>query len=135
MPSLQARASMHRFHPLLFLSKLLSFSMFGLLLFAGWVGVCYLKQERDNRSNLVKPIQVSSPSPSATNLGPAKVTASTSDEAAQQQIETKLVYSCPSDKEHYHTSKHLSTNCARIALSETAAIERGLKRCPSCFSK
>jgi hypothetical protein len=134
MPSLQARASMHRFHPLLFLSKLLSFSMFGLLLFAGWVGVCYLKQERDSRPNAVKPLQIASPSPSATNLGFTKVAAASEDNA-QQKIEAKLVYSCASDKEHYHTAKHLTSHCSRIALSETAAIERGLKRCPSCFSQ
>lgn len=135
MTSLQARASMQRFHPLLFLSKLLSFSMLVILLFAGWVGVCYLKKERDNRHNLAKPQQISLPSPSSTNLGLTKVNATSSDETAQQKIDTKLVYFCSTDKEFYHTSKHLSSHCARIALSEMAAMERGLKRCPSCFSE
>ena len=135
MPSLQARASMQRFHPLLFLSKLVSFSMFGFLLFAGWVGVCYVKKERDSRHNVVKSVQLSSSSPSSTNLNFTKVNTVASDETTRQKIETKLVYSCSSDKEYYHTSKHLSSHCTRIALSETAAMERGLKRCLSCFSE
>jgi hypothetical protein len=135
MPSLQARTSMQRFHPLFFLSKLLSFSMLGFLLFAGWVGVCYVKKERDNRHNVVKPMQISSSSPSSTNLSLTKVNTVASDETAQQKIDTKLVYFCSSDKEYYHTAKHLSSHCARIALSETAAMERGLKRCLNCFSE
>jgi hypothetical protein len=133
MPSLQARASMHRFHPLMFFSKLISFSMFGLLLFAGWVGVCYLKQERDTPHNGMKSLQVSNPSPSSTNLGLTQVNAATTETGEEQKLESKLVYSCSTDKEYYHTSKHLSSHCARNAFSETAAIERGLKRCPSCL--
>jgi hypothetical protein len=109
--------------------------MIGFLLFASWVGVCYVKKERDNRQRVVKSMQISSSSPSSTNRNFTKVNTAVSDEDAQQKIDAKLVYFCPSDKEQYHTLKHLSSHCARIALSETAAMERGLKRCPSCFSE
>jgi hypothetical protein len=45
----------------------------------------------------------------------------------------KLVYSCDNDRKYYHTSNHLPTRSARVALSEDAAIKRSLKPCPVCI--
>lgn len=109
--------------------------MVAIVLCAGWVGVCYLKREMDNRHTILKPTQVSSASPSSANIGFANVNAVATSEAANQIKEARLVYSCSTDKEHFHTAKHLSLSCARIALSETAARERGLKPCAICISQ
>jgi hypothetical protein len=135
MPSLQARTPMHGFHPLMFISKFISFSMLAVLLCAGWVGVCYLKKELNNRHTTGKATQVSSVSPSPSKVSFAEVNTLATTETAKQNNASKLVYSCSTDKEHYHTSKHLSSNCARIALSESAAMERGLKPCSICISE
>jgi hypothetical protein len=126
---------MQGFHPLMFISKFISFSMLGFLLFAGWVGVCYVKKELDNRQTILKPTQLSSASSSPSNLTFASANTAASPEAAKQNKESRLVYSCSTDKEHYHTSKHLSSSCVRIALSESAAMERGLKPCSRCISE
>ena len=45
----------------------------------------------------------------------------------------RLVYSCAIDKDFYHASTHLPSRCERTALSEEAALQRGLKRCKACF--
>ncbi len=135
MPSLQARTPMHGFHPLMFIRKFISFSMLAFLLCAGWVGVCYLKKELDYRHTIIKPTQVSSVSSSPSNISFANTNAVATTETAKQNKESKLVFSCSTDKAHFHTSKHLSSNCARIALSESAAMERGLKPCSICISE
>lgn len=135
MPSLQARTPMHGFHPLMFISKFISFSLIAVLLCAGWVGVCYVKRELDNRYTTLKPTQVSSASPTPSTIGFAKVNAVATPETTTPNKEARLVYSCSSDKEHFHTAKHLPLNCARIALSDTAARERGLKPCSTCISE
>jgi hypothetical protein len=126
---------MHGFHPLMFISKFISFSVFAVLLCAGWVGVCYLKKELDNRHTILKPTQVSAASSSPSNDNFASVNTAVTPETAKQSKEARLVYSCSTDRVHYHTSKHLSTYCVRIALSESAATERGLKPCSICISE
>jgi hypothetical protein len=47
----------------------------------------------------------------------------------------KLVYSCSTDREFYHTSTHLPNRCERTALSEEAAFERNLKPCKTCMTE
>lgn len=135
MPSLQARTPMHGFHPLMFIGKCFSFSILIVLLCAGWVGVCYLKRELDNRHTLIKPTQVSSASASPSNISFTNVNAAATAETVKQNKASRLVYSCSIDQEHFHTAKHLALNCTRIALSETAARERGLKPCSICISQ
>jgi hypothetical protein len=135
MPSLQARTPMQGFRLLRFFSKCVSFSLISLLLCAGWVGVCYLKSSLDNhkqasKSNTVANSQSLNPNPVSLNVNQVAAT-----QVDAEKKETKLVFSCTSDKEHYHTAKHLTSHCARIALSEGAAVERGLKPCSICFSE
>jgi hypothetical protein len=135
MPSPQARTPMQGFPLLRFVSKFVSFSLIALLLCAGWVGVCYLKNSREfhnqpSKSNSLSNASSKAPSPVSLNLNQVAAT-----QVEQGKREAKLVYSCPTDKEHYHFAKHLSAHCARIALSESAALQRGLKPCSACFSE
>jgi hypothetical protein len=62
---------------------------------------------------------------------PVKEAASADDKALATPL--RLVYSCVADKDYYHASTHLPARCERTAVSEEAAIKRGLKRCRSCF--
>ena len=133
MPSLQARTPMQGFHLLRLFSKFVSFSLIALLLCAGWVGVCYLKSSLDNRNQTSKSNTTSNASSLTPNPVSLKVDQSATTRTDRDKKETKLVYSCSTDKEHYHAAKHLSAHCTRIALSEAAALERGLKPCSICF--
>jgi hypothetical protein len=90
---------------------------FLLFLGVGWMALSYLRIEMLNRRTV--------------NLAPSA--------AALTQLKSKekrpLVYSVPGDKVHYHASTHLPPNSDRRALSEEAALSRGLKPCPICFKK
>jgi hypothetical protein len=133
MLSLQARVPIQRFRPLLFLGKLISFSMVAFLLCAVWVGVCFLKREMNHRGSKVKSVQISTATSMPANALPVKANQPLVSNAAAQKKESRLVYFCATDKENYHVAKHLGSPCTRIALSESAALERGLKPCSHCF--
>ncbi|MBI3651934.1 MAG: hypothetical protein HY231_13015 [Acidobacteria bacterium] len=135
MPSLQARTPMHGFRPLLLVSRALSFSLITFLLCAGWVGVCYLKSSRDNRSNVSNFKSTANASATTPNPVSMNVNQLAAAPAEAEKPEAKLVFFCSADKEQYHLAKHLTAHCARTALSESAAVERGLKPCPLCFPK
>ncbi|HXG64142.1 MAG TPA: hypothetical protein VNO70_03485 [Blastocatellia bacterium] len=67
-------------------------------------------------------------------------TAARTNEAATPEVKpltapVRLVYSCAGDNRHYHTAGHLPARGERSALSEEAALQRGLKPCPLCISK
>jgi hypothetical protein len=47
----------------------------------------------------------------------------------------KLVYSCATDREFYHTATHIPRQCERTALSEEAAFERNLRPCNICMKE
>ena len=131
MPSLQARSSLRSTHPLLLLTKLVYLIVFVFLLAAGWVGVSYLKSDRASRSAGGAQLEKAAPAStmSVTALGMQKASA----DATPLTIPVHLVYSCKSDKDHYHTSAHLPSKCERSALSEQSALQRGLKPCPVCM--
>lgn len=121
MASLQARSSLRSAHPLLFINKLISLTAFIVLLGAGWVAVSYLKNEVIGTTE--------SKAPSPLNNSAVQV-----DNAASTETKTvRLVYSCSEDPEYYHASTHLPARCERTALSEEAALHRGLKHCRICL--
>lgn len=125
MASLQARSPLRSAHPLFFINKLLSLSAFLFLLGAGWVALCYLKTEvlshwnrgAENAPSKNLPVEVGADSPQIKQLS----------------APIRLVYSCAGDDEYYHVSTHLPARCERAALSEEAALQRGLKRCRICM--
>ena len=127
MASLQARSPVRSAHPLLFVNKIVSLSAFLVMLGVGWVAVSYLKTNALDRWRSGSPENVS-------------VTKAATIPVKEPSTETKslapslrLVYSCAADKEFYHVSTHLPARCERTAVSEEAAIQRGLKRCRTCF--
>jgi hypothetical protein len=131
LASLQARSALRSSHPLLFINKLVSLTAFIILLGAGWIAVSYLKKEIISRWQ----------SPAAESKASSAITASpVRADAAEPTLEARplatpvrLVYACAEDKEHYHASTHLPQRCQRTALSEEAAIRRGLKHCGFCL--
>lgn len=125
MASLQARSSLRSAHPLLFINKLISLTAFVILLGAGWVAVNYLKNEVITRWHGA----TESNTPSTSNNPAVQIdnTASTETKAV------RMVYSCSADHEFYHASTHLPGRCERTALSEEAALRRGLKHCRICL--
>jgi hypothetical protein len=128
MASLQARSPLRSAHPLFFLNKFISLAAFAVLLGVGWVALSYLKSDVFDRwRGGVSETTAASKSATVPN-----------SEASSPEIKTvaapaRLVYSCTIDKDFYHTSTHLPSRCERTALSEEAAIQRGLKRCKACF--
>jgi hypothetical protein len=126
--SLQARSPLRSAHPLLLANKIVSLSAFIVLLGAGWVALSYLKSDGFDRWR-------SGASEIAVDPKNAQNVAAdaTLPEIKQQAAPMRLVYSCAADKEHYHAPTHLPARCERIALGEEAAIQRGLKRCMTCF--
>jgi hypothetical protein len=131
LASLQARSALRSSHPLLFINKLVSLTAFIILLGAGWVAVSYLKKEVISRwQNPVAENKASS----AVNASAVRVdNAEPALEARPLAAPVRLVYSCAEDKELYHASTHLPQRCQRTALSEEAAIRRGLKHCLICL--
>lgn len=127
MASLQARSPVRSAHPLLFVNKIVSLSAFLVMLGVGWVAVSYLKTNGLDRWRSGSPENVS-----VTKAATIPVKES-STETKSLSPSLRLVYSCAADKEFYHVSTHLPARCDRTAVSEEAAIQRGLKRCRTCF--
>lgn len=126
MASLQARSPLRSAHPLFFINKLLSFAAFAVLLSLGWVGLSYLK------SDVIDRWRSAAPQTTASKAATVPVKDAGTPEVKQLAAPVRLVYSCASDGE-YHGSTHSPGRCERTALSEEAAIQRGLKRCKVCF--
>jgi len=125
--SLQARSPLRSAHPLLFVNKFASLAAFTILLTIGWVALNYLKSDILDRSRNSPPQPATVSQAAAVSLADANPA-----ESRQQTTPARLVYSCSSDNEFYHGSTHLR-RCERTALSEEAAVQRGLKRCKICF--
>jgi hypothetical protein len=102
------------------------------LLGAGWIAVCYLKNEFANRRPGNAEQQSAIVSVSANETA-TRVGQSDSVEVKRLAKPVKLVYACSSDRVFYHASSHLPARCDRSALSEDAAFERGLKACSVCL--
>ncbi len=128
MASLQARSPLRSAHPLLFINKIVSLSAFIVLLCVGWVAFSYLKSDAFDRWRYGSSDTVSAAKSAAI---PIKETSSPEVKALTAPI--RLVYSCAADKDYYHASAHLPGRCERTAVSEEAAIQRGLKKCRTCF--
>lgn len=129
MASLQARSSLRSTHPLLFINKLISLTAFIILLGAGWVAVNYLKNEIITRWHGT----TENKAPSTLNNSAVRIDDAASPETKQLSAPVRLVYSCSEDKDYYHASTHLPSRCERTALSEEAALRRGLKHCRVCL--
>jgi hypothetical protein len=130
--SLHARSSLRSAHPLFLINKLISLAAFIVLLGAGWIAVCYLKNEFANRRSGSADQQMSAASVSANETA-SRTGQTESVEVKRLAKPVKLVYACSSDRDYYHTSSHLPARCDRSALSEDAAFERGLKACSVCM--
>ena len=128
MASLQARSSLRSAHPLIVVNKLISLTAFMVLLAAGWVAVNYLKSELSTRWRGSNP----STAQSVPNVAALPVADAGTDSKAVRPA-VRLVYSCAGDKQYYHSSTHLPAQCERTAMSEEAALGRGLKRCLACL--
>ena len=128
MASLQARSPLRSAHPLLFVNKFLSLAAFTVLLAIGWVALSYLKSDIINRWRSSPPQNASVSKAAAVPVKDAN-----SPEVKQLTAPVRLVYSCATDGEFYHGTGHFPSRCERTALSEEAAIQRGLKRCKVCF--
>jgi len=125
--SLQARSPVRSAHPLFFINKIVSLSAFLVMLGAGWLVVNYLKSDAFDRWRSGVPDTVSA---SKASTVPIKEPSSDSKLFSPSH---RLVYSCAADKDFYHVSTHLPARCERTAVSEETAIQRGLKRCRTCF--
>ncbi len=133
MASLQARSPLRSSHPILFLNRLISFTIFASLLCFGWVTLSYIKNQL-----------VAQPNPPATTAAPPTAASPLTDSTVRidqqkaldvQRLSSpvKLVYSCANDQEFYHLSTHLPSQTERSALSEEAALKRNLKPCSVCI--
>jgi hypothetical protein len=98
------------------------------LLAVGWVALSYLKSDAFDRWR-----SGSSDTVSASKGSMAPVKEVSSPEVKPLTASTRLVFSCAADKAYYHSLTHLPARCERTAVSEEAAVERGLKRCKVCF--
>src|SRR5262245_17038665 len=120
MASLQARSPLRSAHPLLLLiNKFISVTVFVTLLIAGWIGLNYLRAELQNQ-----PLKQQPASSAAASVAPATDQLT----ATQKAPAARLVYVCQGESGLFHASTHLE-RCKRTALSEDAALARGLKRC------
>jgi hypothetical protein len=126
--SLQARSPLRSAHPLFFINKLISLAAFMVLLGAGWVALCYLKTEMVTRWN-----GATETAPSSSKNLPVRVEGASSPQIKQLSAPVRLVYSCAGDNQYYHVATHLPSRCERAALSEDAALQRGLKHCRICM--
>ena len=126
MASLQARSSLRSAHPLIVVNKLISLTAFIVLLAAGWVAVNYLKNEV-----LMRWRTPGESAPNAASVAASPAGDATDVKAARAAV--RMVYSCADDKQFYHNSTHLTAKCDRSAMSEEAALSRGLKRCHLCL--
>lgn len=128
MASLQARSPLRSAHPLFFINKLASLTAFIVLLGVGWVALSYIKSDAFDRKRSGSPATVS-----ASKSVTAPANGAGAAEVKQLAAPVRLVYSCAADKDFYHASTHLPARCERTALGEEGAIQRGLKRCKTCF--
>src|SRR5262245_47857988 len=128
MASLQARSPLRSAHPLFVVNKFVSLTAFIILLAVGWVALSYLKRDVVDRIRTGP-----APTTASAKTGAIPVSESNSPDAKQSAAPARLVYSCSGDKDFYHVSTHLPRGCERTALSEEAAVQRGLKRCKACF--
>ena len=128
MASLQARSPLRSAHPLFFINKVVSLTAFIVLLGVGWVALSYLKSDAFDRWRNGSPDTVS-----ASKSAVVPVKEAGSPEVKALAAPGRLVYSCAADRDYYHASTHLPARCERTAVSEEAAIQRGLKRCRTCF--
>jgi hypothetical protein len=131
VPSLLARSRLRPSRPLFFLSKLASLSAFVILMCIGWIGFSYLKSDLASRSAGGAPQVQASPGHAVESTAVRLSSAAVETKAPANPV--RLVYSCKSDKEHYHTSTHLPAGCEPSALGEEAALQRGLKPCSTCL--
>jgi ABC-type uncharacterized transport system YnjBCD permease subunit len=99
-----------------------------LLLAAGWVAVNYLKNEVLSRWRSTG----ETASPAASSAATMQASDAATD-AKTARLPVRMVYSCVVDRQFYHNSTHLPTKCDRTAMSEEAALSRGLKRCHLCL--
>jgi len=121
LASLRAESS-PRSRVLEFTHRAMSLVLFGLLMGTGWVGLSYLKSEVHG----------------GPPKGADRVTRNTPAPATPIEINTavpSLVYAVPGDAAYYHTSGHLSSLRRRNAMSEDAALKKGLKPCPICMRR
>jgi hypothetical protein len=96
-----------------------------LLLAAGWVAVNYLKNEVLTRWR--------TPGETTASASAALPSSDTASDTKAARTPVRMVYSCAGDKQYYHNSTHLPARCDRSAMSEEAALSRGLKRCHLCL--
>lgn len=133
MPSVNFKPPLKRFTPFLLFGRFISIIVFTFILCAGWAALSYVKNgvvpKKTALSSAAKP-----PATAATINAPVTANGlATSPDTQLQSRQPRLVYSCSTDKEYYHALKHLANQRTRIALSEDAAKERGLKPC-SCIT-
>ena len=128
MASLQARSPLRSAHPLFFINKLASLAAFLFLLGAGWVALCYLKTEMVSRWS-----GASETASLPSKKSQIRVEGTSAPEVKPLSTPVRLVYSCAGDNEYYHVATHLPARCERSALSEEAALQRGLKTCRVCI--
>jgi hypothetical protein len=127
MAGVQARSQLRSAHPLLLLmNKFISLALFLALLGAGWIGLNFLRAGFQ-KSSLEA-------APGSTPAAPTAPVAQNQAVRDGKSSADRLVYFCATDSGYYHTSTHLE-RCKRTALSEEAAVNRGLKRCPTCFRR
>jgi hypothetical protein len=102
------------------------------LLGIGWVAVSYIKSQltAGNQSQDTKALSATESQEKTVRLDQNRM-----PEVKRLSAPVRLVYSCSEDKEHYHLSTHLTTQCERNALSEEAALKRNLKPCSVCIPR
>jgi hypothetical protein len=124
---LQARSHLRSAHPPLFINKLISLTAFLFLLGAGWVALCYLRAEMTTR------YYSATENGSPVKAAPPQVNSADTAQFKSQATAVRMVYWCAGDSPHYHTATHLPRECQRTALSESAALKRGLQHCQVCM--
>ena len=134
MPGVNFKTPLKRSTPFLLFSRFLSIVVFTAILCAGWAVLSYVKNGvAPKKTPLIPSANQSAPTSNITT--PVKANAlAVSAEPKPSSKQPRLVYSSSTDKEYYHALKHLSNQLTRIALSEDAAKERGLKPC-SCITE
>jgi hypothetical protein len=129
MPGVNFTPSLKRMNPFLLFGRLISIIVFTFILCAGWAVLSYVKNGVVPKKTSTYPA-VNQPTNPSTYQAPVTAHALATSANTQTPLkQPRLVYSCSVDKEYYHALKHVSNQQTRIALSEDAAKERGLKPC------
>ncbi len=129
MPGVNINPPLKRMHPFLFFGRLISIVVFTFILCAGWVVLSYVKNGVVPKKSATYPA-VNQPPTTSNSKTPVTANAlATAPDTQPVSKQPRLVYSSSVDKEYYHALKHLSNQLTRVALSEDAAKERGLKPC------